>query len=39
VLNLVYRNRQIKRTGTETAPVHLHAGKRVGVVGADDATT
>jgi len=39
VLNLVYRSRQIKRNGTETEPVHLHAGKRVGVVGVDDATT
>jgi predicted tellurium resistance membrane protein TerC len=40
VLNLVYRNRQIKRKGAETTtPVHLHAGKRVGVLGADDATT
>jgi predicted tellurium resistance membrane protein TerC len=38
VLNLVYRNRVAKRKGAERAPVHLHAGKRVGVVGKDDAT-
>lgn len=39
VLNLAYRNRQNKRKGAERAPVQLHAGKRVGIVGADDATT
>lgn len=38
VLNLIYRNRVAKRKGAERAPVHLHAGKRVGVVGKDDAT-
>ena len=39
VLNLVYKNRQAKRKGAERSPVQLHAGKRVGVVGAEDATT
>ncbi|GAB2989835.1 MAG TPA: TerC family protein [Actinotalea caeni] len=35
VLNLVYRTRQARRKGAERAPVHLHAGKRVGVVAGE----
>lgn len=37
VLNLIYRSRQAKRKGAAVEPVHLHAGKRVGVTAPEPA--
>lgn len=38
VLNLIYRSRRSKRSGTPSNPVNLHADKRVGVTAGEPST-